>query len=91
MSPCVLRDAGFARPLLHGLCSFGISCRAVLEAYADFDPRRIASHQARFASPVYPGEILTVDLWRDDEVVSFEARIKARGVTVMKNGKSMLR
>jgi acyl dehydratase len=89
--PDAARDAGFARPLLHGLCSFGISCRAVLEAYADFDPRRIASHQARFASPVYPGEILTVDLWRDDEVVSFEARIKARGVTVMKNGKSMLR
>ena len=89
--PDAARDAGFARPLLHGLCSFGISCRAVLEVYADFDPWRIASHQARFASPVYPGEILTVDLWRDDEVVSFEARIKARGVTVMKNGKSMLR
>jgi acyl dehydratase len=89
--PDAARSAGFARPLLHGLCSFGISCRAVLEVYADFDPRRIAAHQARFASPVYPGEILTVDLWRDDEVVSFEARIKARGVTVMKNGKSVLR
>jgi acyl dehydratase len=89
--PDAARNAGFSRPLLHGLCSFGISCRAVLESYADFDPRRIASHQARFASPVYPGEILTVDLWRDAEVVSFEVRIKARGVTVMKNGKSVLR
>jgi acyl dehydratase len=89
--PQVARDAGFARPLLHGLCSFGMSCRAVLETYADFDPKRIASHQARFASPVYPGETITVDLWRDADVVSFEARIRARGVTVIKNGKTVLR
>jgi acyl dehydratase len=89
--PEVARQAGFSRPLLHGLGSFGISCRAVLEAYADFDPERIASHQARFASPVYPGETITVNLWRDADVVSFEAEIRARGVTVLKNGKSVLR
>jgi acyl dehydratase len=91
VDPQFARRAGFDRPLLHGLCSFGISCRAVLEIYADFDPSRIASHQARFASPVYPGETLTIDLWRDGDIVSFEARIKERGVTVMKNGKSVLR
>jgi acyl dehydratase len=62
-----------------------------LEGYAGFDPAQIASHQARFASPVYPGETLTVDLWRDGAVVSFEARIRTRGVTVLKNGKSVLR
>jgi acyl dehydratase len=89
--PDFARRGGFARPLLHGLCSFGITCRAVLETYADFDPVRIASHQARFAAPVYPGETLTVDLWRDSAVVSFEARIKSRGVTVIKHGRSMLR
>ncbi len=89
--PEAARHAGFSRPLLHGLGSFGISCRAVLEVYADFDPKRIASHQARFASPVYPGEIITVNLWRDADVVSFEAEIRARGVTVLKNGKSVLR
>ncbi len=89
--PEVARQAGFSRPLLHGLASFGISCRAVLEVYADFVPERIASHQARFASPVYPGEIITVNLWRDADLVSFEAEIRARGVTVLKNGKSVLR
>jgi acyl dehydratase len=89
--PEIARHAGFARPLLHGLCSFAISCRAVLELYADFDPVQIASHQARFASPVYPGETLTLDLWRDGVDVSFEARVRARGVTVLKNGKSVLR
>jgi acyl dehydratase len=83
--PEIARQAGFARPLLHGLCSFGISCRAVLEIYADFDPVQIASHQARFAAPVYPGETLTLDLWRDGAVVSFEARVGTRGVTVLTN------
>jgi acyl dehydratase len=89
--PEIARQAGFSRPLLHGLGSFGISCRAVLEVCADFNPERIASHQARFASPVYPGEIITVNLWRDADVVSFEAQVRARGVTVLKNGKSVLR
>jgi acyl dehydratase len=89
--PAAARNAGFDRPLLHGLCSFGMSCRAVLEIYADFDAARIASHQARFASPVYPGETLTFDLWRDGAEVSFEARVSARGVTAIKNGRSVLR
>jgi acyl dehydratase len=62
-----------------------------LEIYAGFDPARMASHQARFAAPVYPGETLTIDLWRDGAVVSFEGRIRARGVTVIKNGRSELR
>jgi acyl dehydratase len=89
--PAVARSAGFDRPLLHGLCSFGMSCRAVLATYADFDAARIASHEARFASPVYPGETLTFDLWRDGTEVSFEARVRARGVTAIKNGRSVLR
>lgn len=82
--------AGFPRPILHGLCTYGITCRAVLQTYADYDPARIKSHAARFSSPVYPGETITVDLWKDDDVVSFEARVKDRGVTVIKNGRSVV-
>jgi acyl dehydratase len=82
--------AGFPRPILHGLCSFGITCRAILETCADYDTSRVACHQARFSSPVFPGETLTVDLWRDADVVSFEARVKARNVTVIRNGKSRI-
>src|SRR5690606_8667760 len=89
--PAIARAGGFERPILHGLCSFGITCRAVLETFAALDPSRIASHQARFSSPVYPGETLTVDLWRDGDVVSFEARVAARQVTVIKSGKCVLR
>ncbi len=83
--------AGFPRPILHGLCTYGITCRAVLGAYAGFDPEKIRSHAARFSSPVFPGETITVDMWKDGDVVSFEARIKERGVTVIKNGRSVVR
>jgi acyl dehydratase len=88
--PGIAKAAGFPRPILHGLCTYGITCRAVLQAYADFDPSRIKSHQVRFSSPVFPGETISVDLWKDGDVVSFEARVKDRGVTVVKNGKTVL-
>lgn len=88
--PKIAKAAGFPRPILHGLCTYGITCRAVLQEYCDFDPARIKSHQVRFSSPVFPGETITVDLWKDGDVVSFEARIKDRGVTVIRNGKTQL-
>ncbi|HRD28112.1 MAG TPA: MaoC/PaaZ C-terminal domain-containing protein [Caulobacter sp.] len=88
--PKIAAAAGFPRPILHGLCTYGITCRAVLQEYCDFDPAKIKSHQVRFSSPVFPGETITVDLWKDGEVVSFEARVKSRGVTVVKNGKTQL-
>jgi acyl dehydratase len=89
--PEVATRAGFPRPILHGLCTYGITCRAVLQAITDYDPDRILSHEARFSAPVFPGDTITVDLWRDGDIVSFEARVQARGVTVIKNGKTVLR
>jgi len=89
-SPTVAKMAGFPRPILHGLCTYGLTCRAVLQSYAEYQPERIKSHEARFSSPVFPGEMVTVDLWKDGDVVSFEARVKARDVTVIKNGKTVL-
>jgi acyl dehydratase len=88
--PAFAKMVGFERPILHGLCTFGITCRAVLQAYAGFDPARIKSHQARFSAPVFPGETVSVDLWRDGEAISFEARVKSREATVIKNGKSVI-
>lgn len=62
--------AGFDRPILHGLCTFGFTGRALLHRICDSDPSRFRSMEARFASPVIPGERLTVEMWRveDDEV-----------------------
>jgi len=85
------RRSGFDRPILHGLCTYGITCRAVLEGITGYDPAVVLSHQARFSAPVFPGDTITVDLWRDEMIISFEARVKARGATVIKNGKTVLR
>lgn len=85
------RRSGFQRPILHGLCTYGITCRAVLQGITGFDPDQIFSHQARFSAPVIPGDTITVDLWQDGRVISFEARVKDRNATVIKNGKTVLR
>ena len=85
------RRSGFQRPILHGLCTYGITCRAVLQGITNFDPDQIFSHQARFSAPVIPGDTITVDLWQDGKVISFEARVKDRNATVIKNGKTVLR
>ncbi|MDR3468109.1 MAG: MaoC/PaaZ C-terminal domain-containing protein [Xanthobacteraceae bacterium] len=88
--PEFARQAGFPRPILHGMCTYGLTCRAVLQTYADYDAAAFRRHAVRFSAPVYPGETVTVDLWKDGGVVSFEARVKARGVTVIKNGMTVL-
>jgi len=85
------KRSGFPRPILHGLCTYGITCRAVLQEVVDWNADRIESHQARFSAPVFPGDTITVDLWIDGNVISFEARVKERNATVIKNGKTVLR
>ncbi|OSI73171.1 MaoC family dehydratase [Bradyrhizobium canariense] len=88
--PEYARRAGFCKPILHGLCTYGISCRGILSSYADYDPNAIKRHAARFSAPVYPGDIVTLDIWKDDDVISFEARVEARGVKVIKHGITVL-
>ena len=88
--PEFAKKAGFPRPILHGMCTYGITCRGVLQTYADYDPAAFRQHAVRFSSPVYPGETVTMDLWKDGNVVSFEAKVKSRNVTVIKSGKTVL-
>lgn len=88
--PEFARRAGFPRPILHGMCTYGITCRGVLQTFADYDASAFKQHAARFSSPVFPGETVTIDLWKDGDVISFEAKVKTRGVTVIKNGRTML-
>jgi acyl dehydratase len=89
--PQSAKASGFPRPILHGLCTYGITCRAVLQAMLDYDADQILSHQARFSAPVFPGDTIAVDLWKDGKEISFEARVAARGATVIKNGLPVLR
>ncbi|MCC8939218.1 MaoC family dehydratase N-terminal domain-containing protein [Bradyrhizobium sp. Arg68] len=82
--------AGFPRPILHGMCTYGLTCRAVLQTYADYDPCAFRRHRVRFSAPVFPGEIITVNLWQDGNSISFDAHIRERRVTVAKNGQTVL-
>jgi len=66
---------GFKKPILHGLCSFGISIRLVLGAYADYDVSKFKAVKVRFVKPVYPGETLKVDMWRDGNRIFFETSV----------------
>lgn len=61
--PAYAALAGFPRPILHGMCSYGITARLLLNAYCDGDPGRFRSLDARFSAPVYPGDELTVEVW----------------------------
>jgi acyl dehydratase len=85
--PAFARRAGFDRPILHGLCSYGIACHAVLKTMLDYDQTRIGGFDVRFSAPVFPGETQVVEMWRDDDVISFRVRIKERGVVSINNGK----
>jgi acyl dehydratase len=57
--------AGFPRPILHGLCTYGFTGRALLHALCDSDPARLRAMSGRFSKPVYPGQSLTVSIWVD--------------------------
>ncbi|MFI9238718.1 MaoC/PaaZ C-terminal domain-containing protein [Streptomyces sp. NPDC053079] len=57
--------AGFEKPILHGLCSYGIVLKAVVDTALDGDVARVRSYTTRFAGVVYPGETLRVRMWRD--------------------------
>ena len=58
--PEFAKRAGFPKPILHGMCTYGITCRGILQTYADYDPSAFRQHVARFSSPVYPGETVTM-------------------------------
>jgi acyl dehydratase len=88
--PQVAKMAGFPRPILHGLCTYGTACRSVLTAMCNYDAASITGFDVRFSSPVFPGETIVTEMWRDGAVISFRAKVKERDVVVLNNGKCTL-
>jgi acyl dehydratase len=85
--PATARKAGFDRPILHGLCTMGIACRAVIEAYADNDPARLRYLSVRFSKPVFPGETLAIEFIEEQGVgLRFRARVPERDTVVLDRG-----
>ena len=87
-SPAIAKKAGFDRPILHGLCSFGVATRAILQSCCNDDPAKLKSVSLRFSSPVYPGETIVTEMWKDGNVVSFRAKVAERDVVVLNNGRA---
>ena len=88
--PHVAKLAGFPRPILHGLCSYGIACRAIVSAVCNYDAKKITGFDARFSAPVFPGETIVTEIWVDGSLVSFRCKLKEREALVINNGRCTL-
>ncbi len=89
--PAFANAAGFARPILHGLGTFGVSGHALLKTMCGYDPARLVSFTCRFSAPVFPGETIRTEMWRDGDIVSFRARVVERDVIAINNGRAEVR
>ena len=89
--PAFAKAAGFPRPILHGLGTFGVSGHALLKTMCGYDPARLVSFGCRFSAPVFPGETIRTEMWRDGDIVSFRARVIERDVIAINNGRAEVR
>jgi acyl dehydratase len=80
--------AGFPRPILHGLCTFGFSGKALLHSLVGGDNRRLTGVSGRFARPVFPGDALTVRVWRTGDGEAVYTTENESGDTVIAEGRA---
>ena len=91
VDPEMARRRGFERPILHGLCSFGMAGKFVVDTCCGGDVQLLTGLRARFAKAVYPGETLRLDAWRDGAQVRLQATCLERDVRVLSNGLATLK
>jgi acyl dehydratase len=84
--PAVAKAAGFPRPILHGLATYGVAGHAILKTYCDYDPSRLKSLGVRFSAPVFPGETIRTEMWRRGNALQFRARVLERDLIVLSHG-----
>jgi acyl dehydratase len=78
--------AGFPRPILHGLCTYGMTCKAMVDAMLDADAGAVGFYSARFAGVAFPGERLKVDIWKGEGRLVGRVVAPARGNAVVLSG-----
>jgi len=86
IDPAFARKAGFDRPILHGLCSFGYAGRAILKGIGLADPARLKSYAVRFMNVVYPGDTLITEGWKLESGRYILRTTNQDGKTVLGNG-----
>ena len=90
VDPEFAKAAGFPRPVLHGLATFGVAGHALLKAVCGYDEARLTAMAGRFSAPVFPGETIRTEFWRDGGVISFRARVKERDVIAIDHGRAQV-
>jgi len=90
VDPHTARAAGFPVPILHGLCTYGVACHAVLRTICNYDLTLISGFDARFSAPVLPGDTIRTDMWQDGNIVSYQCTAVEREAVVIRNGKCTL-
>jgi acyl dehydratase len=88
--PELAKRVGFPVPILHGLCTYGTACKAILQTICKYDHTRMTAFDVRFSAPVYPGETIVTEMWEDGDVVSFRCRVPERDAVVINNGRCQL-
>lgn len=86
VDPAFAAFAGFERPILHGLCTYGLVLKAVIEEALGGDPSQVGSYHARFTGHVFPGETLVTSVWDTDDGLRVETVTKERATKVLGNG-----
>ena len=84
--PEFARASGFARPILHGLCTYGNAAYSIVKAMAGGNPARLVEFAARFTAPVTPGETIRTEIWREGDGIRFQSRVVERDTVVLGNG-----
>ncbi len=91
VDPAVAHRAGFERPIMHGMCTFGLLGLLIVQEFCGFEAARLAALRARFTAPLYPGETLDVEFWHDAGTVRFRATAAERGAVVLDLGHARIR
>lgn len=89
--PQIAKLAGFDRPILHGLSSFGVVCKTAVDHALGGDVAAVARYQVRFAGVMFPGETLVTSIWREGKTLLLAARTRERGTPVISNAMIELR
>ncbi len=88
VDPAFAARAGFARPILHGLATYGMAAQALIHACLDHDPRRVKSIHARLSAPVVPGETLRLEAWKlASDRLAFRVKAVPRDLVVLSHGR----
>ena len=82
--------AGFPKPILHGLCTYGMTCKAIVDTLLDGDASRVGSYGARFAGVVFPGETLRASIWKETDKLVATITAPSRDNAVVLSGVELI-